>query len=796
MDAITLLDKPTDSAPVPRPREALRRLWQAPVFVLGVGAVLCFLICQPYLSSLPTLCIERNLKEARAELERPNSDPEEIARRLQSLIDHGVPDSLAGEAHFLYGTAHLRVAENMNGELARDHWDIARDQLEQAEKWSVPESDQLKLQYRLGKVGYYLQSDPAKVVERLAAALDGADDRAEGYNLLSAAYLRLTPPNLEAALDANLQLRQLMAPEEVLARARLSGGEILLRMHNTKEARELLERIGNQAPLAILTQARILRARSKQDENNWAGAATLWQAALADSHDTLPDAGLIRYNLGLCYRRLDLPMSAEPIWEECVHNNSGDESYAAALGLAELYMQEGQGDKARERLEFALHNTDKPEDWDNKLLDRAAACDLVEHCCLTARQTGKFELALQVVEWYKRIGAPGRALIMGGDIATDWAKARQEALKNKPLDSQTAEEAAVRDLFKQAAEAYEHAAKQTTAAREHGDWLWLAASRAIDAGDQVKAQALLDEMFELKPRPDARLGEGWYQLGESFRKEIRPEHLAGGLKWKAAEAAYLSCINYQTPFEYEARYRLAQFKIAQGHIDKAVNELEQILGYLPGEESEIKQRARFTLVDICYGAKKYKTVVQKMEEVLDHLPTTAEATQARFEMADSYRLLADEQDRLLNDGMTYREQGTIDHFKKVRDDWRQRAVEEFDTLRSIIEKPESAEHLNAKTQRDVYYCAAYVLFQMGKYDQSLAAYRLMADRYTGQAGEWTAIAGMVSVYTGLGNDAQVLKGLNAIRAGLPDMDSETKKVMTDFIDHVQNWLNSRPKRQP
>jgi tetratricopeptide (TPR) repeat protein len=798
MDVSTLPDKPKDPAPALTPRESLRRLWQAPVFVLGVSAVVCFWISQPFLCQGPSRLDNCVIGNARNDLNRPNSDPEEIARHLQPVIDRGVADQIAGEAHFLYGTALLRIAESKTGDLARDYWNRAREHLEEADKLGVPENDNLKLQYRLGKVGYYLQSDPEKVAERLTASLDAADDRAEGYNLLTATYLRRTPPNLEAALEANEQLRLLMVPEEVLARARLTGGDILLRMHRPKDAREVLERIGTQAAPPIPMKAHMLRACSYQDEQMWAEATTHWQAALADSRGAMPDAGVIRYNLGLCYRRLDNPLEAVRVWEECIQNNSGEESYAAALELAELHLQQGQGAKALERLEFALRTVRHPDDWDNKLLDHAQACELFERCCQSARQGSNFALALQLVRLYERIAGPGRALVLKGDIATDWAKARQEASRKLPVAAQPPEELAVRELFKQAAEAYEHAANQKTDAPEHGDYLWSAVSRFIDAGDQIKAQALLDEMFELTPRPDARLGEGWYLLGESFFKEARSNNGNRALKLKAAELAYRTCMKYDSTFAYDARYRVAQFEIEQGQIDEAVKELEQILQMLAGEETEVKQRARFTLVHLCYGAKKYKTVVQKMEEVLEHLPATAEATQARFELADSYRLLADEQDGLLNDGMTYREQGTREHYKGIRNEWRKHAAKGFENLTALVEKPEAADYLarNVNARRDVYYFAAYTLFQLGQFEKSLAAYQAMAHRYKpGEPDYWTAVAGMVSAYTGLGNEKKVREGLDAIREGVrdPKMDAETRKTMEDFIRNVELSLQRRTK---
>ena len=574
----------------------------------------------------------------------------------------------------------MRVAERPAAALATEQWLKVRTELELAEKLGVPEGDHNRLQYRLGKVGFYTDSDPAGVIARLTASVSKlADDRAEGYNLLTQANLRLTPPNLPAALEANEQLRQQpFVADEILAQARLTGGELLLRLKQPDEARKVLGKVGNQAPPAIQTQAHILRARSYQEEQKWAEAATAWQAALADPTVSQTQAGLIRYNLGLCYRKLDQPL-ATTIWEECVRNKTGEESVAAALELADLQLQDGKNDKAvLDRIEEALGTVRKSEDWHNNIISRARASEIFEHCCQTAKQAGKFDLALQLVALYERLAPPGRALVMRGEIAADWAAARQNAARNGPASARAAEEQAARELFNRAGEDYERAAQQAPNVPEHGDYLWLSTKCFILAGQQGKAQAMLDRLFELIPRPDAHLAEGWFLLGESFRQEMQPKAPDRDVKMQSAEKAYKACIQYPpTIFSYRARYQIASFARERGETDNAVSTLEQIITDLRGLESdpamqEVLEQACFALANICYTRKDYLTVVRKLKEVLHKLPASMEASKARYELADSYRLLADQQERLLNDGTTYKDQRTRDHWMETCKEWRTR----------------------------------------------------------------------------------------------------------------------------
>jgi tetratricopeptide (TPR) repeat protein len=792
MDVVTLPESPPDGG--------LRRLWQAPVFVLGLVALLGAWCVRPHLSGGPGRCAAHGLTEARRELDDNRGDLNATADRLHRLLDRGaLAPERVGEAHFLYGTALIRLAERTSPALAAEQWKDALEHLQEADKLGVPDGDRGKLDYRLAKAAFHTDGDPASVAERLAAAVPFADGEAEGWELLTQAYLRLTPPNVQAALDANERLRQIppvKINDELLAAARLTGGELLLRLQRPEDARKVLELVRSEAPPAILTRARVLRAQSYEDEQKWDAAATLWQAALTDARDPLPQAALIRYHLGRCYRELDQPLNAAPPWEECVRSGAGDEAAAAALGLAEIHVQEGQDDKALERLEFALRNVRKPDEWSNQLLDRGRVCELFERCCAAARQANKFELALKLAGLFERVAPPARALVLTGDIGTDWANARQQAMSMKVPDKGTGEEQrAVRRLFVRAAEAYESAARQAPEAPEYGDRLWLATRRYLDAAEQARARALLEQLFELAPRPDARLGEGWFLLGESFRREAVAGGADGDLKTRAADA-YKACSQYQTEYLYRARYRLAVFALERGDADEAVEALKQNLDQIPGRDDEVKERSRLALVHIYYDRKEYDTVVLRLEEVLDRLPAAREGTLARYELADSYRELADRKQKELNEG-AYRDPLTRDRQTDRCTQLRASANADFEKLVKVVEDPDTAGQLDAVQTRNVYYFAALTAFQMGQYEKSLRAYERMRERYKKDNDYWTAFAGVVSSYSGLGDNNKVRLGVTEIWDNLKVMDEETRGKMADYVKKVEARLSQeQPQTQP
>src|SRR5262249_39604276 len=152
------------------------------------------------------------------------------------------------------------------------------------------------------------------------------------------------------------------------------------RMGRPEQARKVLEKVGPQAPAEVLTQARLLRARTYQDEGKWKEASELWKAVLEDTRAALAEPGRVLYNLGVCHRGLDEPADAVAAWEECLRHAKGDEAPAAALALAELRLRDPDKgpERALEMLQRAVENVRGPDDWHNTLLELPKAREVFE----------------------------------------------------------------------------------------------------------------------------------------------------------------------------------------------------------------------------------------------------------------------------------------------------------------------------------------------------------------------------------------------------------------------------------
>jgi hypothetical protein len=768
-DPTTAADK---SAPAPS-----RVLWQAPVFVLGVGVLFAVGLTRPLLAPHESVTpVRRELEQARLLLDDPNGDSARAAKLAEKVLDvkDKYPDA-ADEAGFLLGASLMRQAAQANGPKAKELWAQARRRLEEVDKEKISDRDRTLLQYRLGIAGYHTHDKAEDVIRRIKPLIDQVDDPVEGYTVLTQAYLSLDKPDLEAALDANLKLRNLpQAKEDVLAPARLIGGELQLRLKHPDLARKVLEKVGAQATPETKAKALRLRARSFQDENHWAEAAALWQEAKADGQQP----GEALYNLGVCAERQDQTDEAARFWEECVQAG-GDETRQAALALAALRLKGPNPETALEMLALVVGKT-KPGEGD---ADQAAVLKLFQEAGKTYLDKHNYDLAVQLAEPFERVGAPGEAEELRAKASAGWAQVRQEEAKRAetPEAKQTAQEAA-NTLFRQAATAYNAAAEKASKSDDKSEFLWLGAHCSWEGGDFEQAAAKFDAVLQLEASDDQqqegpyvqRQGEGWFLLGEA-RRRLKDQD--------GANKAYLTCIHYPTNYAYRARCYLALAAEAKGQLDGAQEMLEQNLNLLRDDpDPEAQEMSLYALGDLLYRRGNYRMVVQRLGAAVKHFPANAEATHAHYQLADSYRQLADQPHldaKLDGDGgkgEDTRQHALDEHLVNLTN-----AKDEFQKLAELLDQPEGKGLLKTEEQVLVPFYYADCLFYLGEYANAFQAYQTLAGRYAGKPQSLNALGGMVRCDRALDETEKMQKTIEEMETLLPKMPAATRDQWSDWL---------------
>lgn len=793
MDPNTAPTTPSNQ-PEERSGFSLRRLWQVPVFVLGIVALVTVGLTRSLIAPEPARQLHHDLSEARRLLHHRSGDADEALRHAQQAVDAIMYDpSKAPEAFYLLGASHIRVAESSAGQAAADHWREAKQCLEEADRRGLAGDDANRMHYLSAKVGFYTNDDPRHVIALLRTNKESADDRAEAYSLLSQAYLRLNPPNLKEALLANEELRQKVPQvgEDVLGPAKLAGAKILMRLGRSEDARKTLEKINDQAPAAVLSEARLHLAGLFQGEGKFSEAAERWRAALNDKRQPPSDPGGALYNLGVCCGKLDRASEAAEAWSECLRRTHGEEAQAAALALAELRLRETQSidGQAVELLSEAVAKIRKASDWQNSLWDLARVRELFERAAQTYRQANRFDFATQTAELYERVAVTPKAQLLRADLCGEWARQRQEqARKIKDASARKKEEAAVRGLFRQAADAHAEAAKLLSDKAKKAERLWLSAVCCVEGEDHKRAALKLEKIVQSDGENNVeRLSEGWHLLGETYRQLHDRE---------AAEKAYKNCIAYDSRFTCRARYQLALLDIEAGRIDQAAANLDQNLKLEHHDpDPEAQDKSRFALCSLLYQggpkfARNYRRVVALLEGALERAPLSPEAVLARYQLADSYRQLAAQ--RFINHYMS--EKLSTDAHKHYLEENRRslaRAAEEFAKLEQWVDNPELCSLLSVKQRVETPFVVAECNFNLGNYEKALNKYEALAKKWgTRPEGLW-ALGETVRCHGAMGDYEKLRQRVEDIRKLLPTVlgfSDADRKYWHDWLAQVSKKL--------
>jgi TolA-binding protein len=736
-----------------------RQLWQVPVFLLGLGSLAVLLFTRP-LWHTPAAVARHRLERARHLLQDPNADTDRIIALAQAYLDQAGPDAeRAGEAHFLIGSAWVRVARAASRDAA-SAWRAAREALEQAEQRRVAAEDEPLLRFRLGLCGFHTGADPRRVAALLAETVETSDDKVEGYRALALAYLAQPKPDLVGALRANEALRQLpLLGEDVLGPARLQAGELLLELRRPEEARRVLRTVSTAAAPAVLARARTLLARTHQAEGGWAEAAALWQEILEDKRQPLKHPGPVLYQLGLCYRRLEQLPDAARAWSECVKRGDGDAAGAAALGLAEVLLAEGKPD-ALASFERAVRDVRRPQDWKNELVRLPQAQTVFESGVGVCRQRGDFEAALRLATLYERLAEPGRAALLRGQVAEGWA----QILREQPPPGGAPTRAT--QLFREAGDAYLLSAEQATTKAVRAERLWLSAGGYLRAQDAERAMPVLRKFLALGERPDFA-GEAWFLLAETERR-LRHE--------PAAEEAYRACLRYPGRFASRSRFQLSQIQLRRGRTDRAVEILEQNIRLLRREEpdDEALEQSLFAYGALLFRRRDYQGYQQAqvhLEEAVAKFPQSQSAVRGRYQLAEACRLLAAEESRLATNTLDKR---TREHRLKQQRLLLRQAVEQYTALKPYTDG-RAGGPLSAAEQTHVLFSTAECRFNLGEYTTALVLYDGLAERYKDRPERLVALGGSARCYGASKDFIKLQERLQEIRVALPTLDTASRR---------------------
>jgi hypothetical protein len=785
------------------PRPPLRQLWQVPTFLLGLVAFVAVCAARPPWQLPHGAPTSPALAELRDLLKQPDFDRDH-ALKLGAEAVHHAKGTMAAEAHFLLGSVYVALAERAGPGKGQGEWREARTNLEQSPGDALPEDDRPRLNYRLAKAWAQTGEAPAKVVAALEASIDACDDdradAARGYGLLAEAYLKLPKPDLAAALAATeKQIEQpVVSPE--LAPARLRRGELLARLNRADEADEVLKKI--KSPPEVAAKALRLRVHLLEQAERWDEAALAWREILDDTAAPPQDRQAVLYHLGLCRHNAGHKDEALGAWQECLRaDGGGEEGPAAALGLADLRARARQFEPALTALGRAVRDIKGPGDWNNALAPLPRAREVFETVCKEMASGGAFESSAKAAALYEPLAPAGRANELRAEACAAAARAAQANRHYGEAES----------LLRQAGEAYQKSADAQADPAEKAERLWSAANRFYDGRDMQRAATAFDNFLKIAEQPDmlaarrfnGRLNEAWYKGGMAYRDAGQGE-TAAKLFDKATNS-----LEENSRYVYLARYEFALTKrVPDGSgglrwTDDAQAILEKNLTQLRKDsdrDDEAREKTLYALGDLYFDRREQRDSISRAidtnKEALDSFPNNAKALDARYELAESYCLRADQRNAsLIQERLSVDARLEIE--TKVSDD-REKAIENYKALGGALEaKParnESEERLLVYAQHK----AADVRYFAGGYEKSGQMFEELARRLKDKKGfevdylsaqahlaraYMTALAVYSAAETGKAEAARqkVRRAVEEVRAGKSRLDPESQQGFDKWL---------------
>jgi len=707
--------------------------------------------------------------------------------------DENLTDENQGVPAYALGLAALSEADQYEGRAQAAFYALAAKNFAEAQARGFPADHEVEGLYLLGKSLFHSrQWDEAR--EPLEEALQHApDELADTQRMLTEIYHHGSKPNLKQALEhanAFCDVPKLTAPER--NEGWLRKARILFDLLDSPGCRAALEKIPSDA--RVMPEVHALRGRLLMREANEAVAdgspagmtamKELYQKAidalrlsLGRGNGETPASRQALYLMGVCLREGGDPRAAvEQFGRVFRQFPETDEGLAAGYAQAELLARLGNVDESLvcyDRLIRLVGNPEKfhnewftVEELTNRLLN-------VETTFLTAKD---FDRAIRLAEMLPPLIPADRATQIAAQAYRAWAANLQHEAESGSPAQVDEQRRAAREKLRQAGRKYAELAELRLTTRSYPDDLWESVQSSVAGRDYERAIKIIHrylEVEERRRRPLAllTLGECHLALGRpnealaalreclaahpndpaAYRARLlgakaltrlldqTPEAETEKSTQYATEAAHLLKQNLSgealTPASLE--YRDSLFEFGKFMYERGVEaELAglRLRNGLRATNAEGKESPALTRMENYFAeARQYfNEAVTALETAVDRYPNAEQAVEARYLMAETYRLaLRSPREQLAQETLDSQRVKLTEQIQFMTD----MATNEYKLVQDALNKRQEHAELTPMEQavlRNAYFFHGSVLVDAGRYQDAINVYSTAQDRYQDQ----------------------------------------------------------------
>jgi tetratricopeptide (TPR) repeat protein len=782
----------------------------------------------------PAVVRERLVPRALARLDAGNlREARRLATQLRSLPQTTLEER--GAAMYVLGSVVFREAQKIeNASQQRILFLVASRYLQQANLHGFPPGREpdglLVLGTALHHAGRFDESLPV-----LRDALEANPAAAGPLNrLLAEGYLQATPPQLDEALTC---VYKHLDNAALTSHERHSGlllkSRIQLARSDEPAAEAALAGIPPDSPLAaaaimIRAQAVIQAARqaAKQAELDDAlrqglmgtlAALGQLESLPAVDREQLPPAQLL---IGHAHDLLGDRQAALAHFDRLRRSRYGrPEGMAATLWMAELALREGRADEALEHYKRTLLQAGPREAYQNPWLSLA---DLEQRLVVAGREliaSGHHATAVDLAQAMPPVVPEIMALELRISAHHAWAEKLADQAAIQPAAQAEVSRAQARQHLRQAGADGQRLAQLRLATRHYVDDL-AAAAEHYQRGQGFRQAVHVYREF-LRQNPLERVPEALVGLGESL--------LALGETDKALTTLAQCRRDFAThPATYRARLLESQGWVEKGDLARAKELLLENLyrhaltpksndwrdslyslgRLLFREASELETKSRLGGIDQANESAKveglklleqsyatYQEAIRILTEAVQRYPAAAQAIEARYWIAESYRHAALWPRKKLT--VTTIETSRLALSRQIQQELTG-ALAEYQTLIADLSSEQTlARRTRAELSmlRNCYFGRADALFDMGRYDDAIEAYSAATNRYQHDPESLEAYVQIATCYRRLKRSSEARGTLEQARVVLqrirPDADFlRTTRLNREEWNDLLLWLRT------
>ncbi len=725
------------------PAPASRRLWQLPTFLVGLGALLALWHWGDRIRPSVAERYEKAMVALRPAVDRWPPDPDQVRAALRKVPDADPPADLLPRAKYLTGSAYVALAEAMPDSESKELWAKARRDLEDAAGYDLPLPDQKKLRYRLARAWCHVEgADPNRTIEYLTKYVSAGDDPSEGYRLLADLHHKASPPDEAAERDDLQNFLKHATPRadaSSINKCRIRLAELHAKLGEGAQAKEVLQRVGPDAPPDLYARALLMLAASARTAEDWTGALKQLDKVCemkGATDDQRAEAVAMRAEVNARLGRVD---------NTDLPNDDRPEARAAWFRRAERALSDTSAvkDAAITNLERAYAGT--VPDGLRKLIPNKDSRRVIQAAYQKAFADGEFALAVRIAKLYGKVIPDDdhhRLLI---DAQECWAK----ALVHDSINPDDAKE-----HYRAAADACVAGGLALRSAADKADCLRKAAGLYLKAGDRpIALQKLAESASHLADYPEERLGQAWAEIGDIY--------LAAGDS-EQARIAFQNASGRPGPAQDRSCIRVAAFSYESDPNKggaNALRALHEVFGRTPTADPAAHEEALFLIGEIHLVRKEWREAETNLKSAIETYPRSNRTARGRYHYGQVLRHFAYDAARTIKTDRAAIEQikaerltarlpalkvdeeikllNRIDLSQKTYDAMMLGAYQQFCQAEELFRSAPNA--IDPAVVKSTSFWAADCAYWLGDYPDCAARCEKLAKRYRGRIEELEAL---------------------------------------------------------